>query len=133
MAGARILFGLHGRPTVPSRIVSIRPSAYEANSAGYAALDSEVMRQTGQRIGGFQGRYGGKTFMVGGRWRGPSCADRQITHRPNYRLRELEEAIAVVGADQRAKSRSLIFGRIERTHQRRDILARVKPHPVPVV
>jgi hypothetical protein len=30
-------------------------------------------------------------------------------------------------------SRCLIFGRIERTHQRRDILARVNPHPVPVV
>jgi len=45
----------------------IRPYAYEANSAGYAALDNEVMRHTEQRIGGFQGRYGGKTFMVGGR------------------------------------------------------------------
>jgi hypothetical protein len=43
-----------------------------------------------------------------------------------------QEAIAVVGADQRAESRSLIFGRIERTYRRRDILARVKPHPVPL-
>jgi len=48
-------------------------------------------------------------------------------------VREFEEAIAVVSADQVVESRSLIFGRIERTRQRRDILARVKPHPVPVV
>jgi len=48
-------------------------------------------------------------------------------------LRDLEDAIAVVAADHRAESRSLIFGRIERTHQRRDILARARPHPVPVV
>ena len=42
-------------------------SGHDDNSAGYAALDNEVMRQTGQRIGGFQGRYSGKTFLVGGR------------------------------------------------------------------
>jgi hypothetical protein len=74
MPGARlkaILLGGYHTSTVSgageTRIVSIRPYAYEANSAGYTALDNEVMRQTGQRIGGFQGRYGGKTFMVGGR------------------------------------------------------------------
>lgn len=74
MPGARlkaILLGGYHTSTVTgagqTRIVSIQPYAYEANSAGYAALDSEVLRQTGQRIGGFQGRYGGKTFMVGGR------------------------------------------------------------------
>jgi len=74
MPGARlkaILLGGYHTSTVTgageTRIVSIQPYAYEANSAGYTALDNEVMRQTGQRIGGFQGRYGGKTFMVGGR------------------------------------------------------------------
>jgi hypothetical protein len=74
MPGARlkaILLGGYHASTVTgageTRIVSIRPYAYEANSAGYDALDKEVMRQTGQRIGEFQGRYGGKTFMVGGR------------------------------------------------------------------
>jgi hypothetical protein len=74
MPGARlkaILLGGYHSSTVTgagnTRIVSIQPYAYEANSSGYAALDNEVMRQTGQRIGAFQGRYGGKTFMVGGR------------------------------------------------------------------
>ena len=74
MPGARlkaVLLGGYHTSTVTgvgqTRVVSIRPYAYESNSAGYTALDNEVMRQTGQRIGGFQGRYGGKTFMVGGR------------------------------------------------------------------
>jgi hypothetical protein len=74
MPGARlkvILLGGYHSSTVTgageTRIVSIQPYAYEPNSASYAVLDNEVLRQTGQHIGGFQGRYGGKTFMVGGR------------------------------------------------------------------
>jgi hypothetical protein len=47
--------------------VRINGYAYEANSNGYAVVDKEVQRVTGHRIENFQGRYGGKTFMVGGR------------------------------------------------------------------
>ena len=50
-----------------TRVVRINGYAYEANSNGYGALDGEVRRFTGRRIESFQGRYGGKTFMVGGR------------------------------------------------------------------
>jgi hypothetical protein len=38
--------------------------------------------------------------------------------------RVLKEVRALLRADRRAESRSLVFGCIERTHYRRDILAR---------
>jgi hypothetical protein len=74
MAGAKlqaILLGGYKSSTIvgagSTRVVRINGYAYEANSNGYAVVDKEVQRVTGHRIENFQGRYGGKTFMVGGR------------------------------------------------------------------
>lgn len=74
MSGAKIraiLLGGYATSMVTgagdARIVRIKSYAYDASSGGYGALDAEVQRYTGQHIEGFQGRYGGKTFVVGGR------------------------------------------------------------------
>jgi len=40
--------------------------AYERSSPAFMRLEQEVARQTGQRIGVFQGRYEGLSFAVGG-------------------------------------------------------------------
>ena len=40
-------------------------SAYKRGSPEYTALDEDVAKWTGKRIGGFQGAYTGKMFILG--------------------------------------------------------------------
>jgi hypothetical protein len=71
--GARlvaVLLSGYGQSTVSgagnARVLVIgEKSAYQAPSTEFTALHAEVVKQTGQRIGVFQGRYAGGSYSVG--------------------------------------------------------------------